>query len=331
MQKTLTTTAAMATTGLAVALAVASAGTRAASPHAVVLLAALSASIVLATHLAPALLRSVPRLVLWSVWSLCLAGALWAHASFLAATAAEAGAARLASSPAAAARAAQRADIERTLEQIKVRPAGQILRQLSWTRDDAQRSALQAELAEAQRAAHFREQLISLSAGTAAAAASVTADPVTSVLADSLAVSRDAVQLAVSLLLALLLEVIGMLLWREVLATKKDAQPVRADMHPVAPAAAPQAQTAVQQIVQISVQQPAPAAAQHVQHDAPEAVQTVPTQTAHLLSDAASDDVTRLRSAIARGDCLPTVQGIRQYLRCGQVRARELRRALESA
>lgn len=50
MQRIITTTAALAATGLAVALAVSSAAGRAPSPHAVVLLAALSASVVLATH-----------------------------------------------------------------------------------------------------------------------------------------------------------------------------------------------------------------------------------------------------------------------------------------
>jgi hypothetical protein len=335
MHRTITTIAAVSFTGLAVGLAVASAGTRAASPHATVLLAGLSVAVVLAVHLSPALLRSVPRLVLWPVWTAALVGALWAHASFLASTAADAGDARQASSPAAAARADERAEIERAISEIKARPAATIARQLSWTTDPQRAAALQVELAEARRADDLRQQLIALAGAATAAATAAAADPLTAHLADAFGVTPDAVQLAAALLLAVLLEVIGMLLWREALSSKKDAHPDQPALHPTAPAAAPQAQAAVQagmqQIVQISVHQPAPAAAQHVQHDAPELVQTVDQQTAPLLSDAGSDDVARLRAAVVRGECLPTVTGIRQYLRCGQVRARELRRALDAA
>lgn len=324
---------ALAVTALAVGLSIASALARAPAGHAAALLAGLSAAVVLAVHLSPALLRSVPRLVLWPVWLLCLAGALYAHASFLAAAAREAAAAHLASSPAAAAVAQQRAQVEQALAAIKARPAAQIARQLSWTEDQSRAAALHIELAEARRADGLRDQLIVLSAGTAAAAASATADPVDGTLARLLGVSADAVTLSVSLLLALLLEVIGMLLWREVFIVKRrqdhapDSSPI------VAPTAAPQAQQLVQagmhQILQVNVHHPAPAAAQHVHDDALPTAQSA-AQTVQLIDSSAADDVARVRAAIERGECRLTVKSIGVFLRCGTTRAQAVRHALLS-
>lgn len=322
---------ALSVTGLAVGLAIASALARAPAGHAAVLLAGLSAAIVLSVHLSPALLRSVPRLVLWPVWVFCLCGALWAHAAFFVAAASDAGAARLASSPAAAAATQRRADLQQAIDSIKARQSATILRQLSWTTDPARTLALQAELQDAQRRQALQDQLLALSAAASAAAATAIADPVSVGLASALGVSADTVQLTAGLLLALLIEVIGMLLWREVLIAHgrsiTNAEPFTQPAH----AAAPQAQAAVQQIVQVTVQQPAPAAAQPVHADAPELAQPDVRQAAPLLSDAPFDDVSRLRAAIRAGQCVPTVQGIRTYLRCSQVKARELRRALDDA
>lgn len=324
MQRTITAFAAVAVTGLAISLAVASAPARAATPIAQDLLAGIAVAAVVFVHLAPALLRSAPRAVLWPAWAVALAAALWAHASFLSATATDAGAARQAASPAAAAAAAQRAAVEQALSQIKARPTAAIARQLSWTKDQDRAAALRVELQEARRADDLRQQLIVLAGTATAAAAAPAADPLTVAVASALDVSPGAVTLTVSLLLSILLEMFGMLLWREVAAVRGGASSVQ---H-IAPASAPQAQAAVQNIVQVTVQQPAPAAAQHVQPDAPEAVQTEQAQTAPLLSAAVSDDLQRLRAAVSRGECKPTLASIRQYMRCGQQRAVDLRAAL---
>lgn len=318
-QQTITTAAALAVTGLAVSLAVASASSRAASSHAVLLLAALSVAVVLAAHLVPALLPSVPRLVLWPTWALCLAGSLYAHAGFLAAAGRDAAAAQLASSPAAAAAARQRADIERALGSIKVRPTAQISRQLSWTTDQSRAAALHLELAEARRADALRDQLIVLSAGTAAAAASATSDPVAGTLAGLLGVSPDAVTLAVSLLLALLIEVIGMLLWREVfVASGKLDQPHDSNAT-LAPTSAPQAQAAVHQVLQVNVNSTPQPAVQNVQQ-----IEQIP-----MLFD--ERELDNLRRAISRGDCSKTVASIRTYLACSSSKARSIRRAVIEA
>lgn len=318
---TVTTAAAVAVTGLAVELAIAGASSRAANAHAVNLVGYMSVAVILAVHLAPALLRSVPRAVLWPTWALCLAGALYAHASFLAAASRDAAAAQLASSPAAAAAAQQRADIERSLDNIKARPTAQISRQLSWATDPVRAAALQVELQEARRADVLRDRLIALSVDTAAAAASATSDPLGSAVAGILGVSSDAVTLTISLLLAFLIELIGMLLWREVFTgVSKPNQAPESAMIP-APTAAPKAEAVVQpvmqQVVQFNMQPPV----QPVVH---EVMQADDSQRLQI----ESDDKSRLRAAIERGECGTTVADVRTFFRCSQDKARALRRAV---
>ena len=324
MHKTITITVALSFTGLAVALAAASASTRAASPHAVALLASLSVAVVLAAHLAPALLRTVPKVVLWPTWALCLAGALYAHASFLAASGRDSAAAQLASSPAAAARASQRAEIEAALDSIKVRPTAQIARQISWTTDQSRAAALHIELAAAQRRDALHDQLVVLSTSTAAAAAGARADPVAGALASAMGVSPDALSLTIYLLLALVLELLGMLIWREVFsAVRKPDQAPESGMIS-ALTAAPQAQAVLQtgmhQVVQVNVHPHAPAAAQTLHDTVQPGMQ--------LFDTAPADDVAQLRSAIKRGLCQPTVASIRSYMGCGTTKATALRRAV---
>lgn len=301
---------AVAITSLAIALAAASAWGRAVGLHHQILLAGVSVTIVIAVHFAPALLRGMHKLVLWPFWSVCLAGAMYMHASFMTAASVDAAAERLASSPAAAARAEQRAAIEQALSSIKAKPAAQIARQLSWTTDSARIAALQIELQESQRADALRAQLVTLAAGTAAAAAGATADPVAERLASMLGVTADSVGLVVSLLFALLLEVLGMMLWCVALAGKPRADE-GADL--VMSQAAP----VMQQVPQVNVQPAVQSAVHDVMH-----------ADSHEPVPPPSDDLSRLRAAIERGDCLPTLIGIRNFMRCGQSRASDLRRAL---
>lgn len=311
MNRTIAFGLAVTVTVLAVALSVASAWGRASSlPHQI-LLAGVSAFVVAGVHLAPALMRSVvPGIVLWPFWTLCLAGALYTHASFITAAGSDAAAARLASSPAAVARAEQRAAIEQALGSIRARPAGQLARQLSWSADATRVAALQIELQEAQRADSLRAQLVSLSAGTAAAAAGATSDPAAERLAVVLGVTAEVVGLAVAMLMALLLEVFGMLLWFVALSKKNrsptHAEPVQPQPHPV-----------MQQVVQFNMQP----AVQPVVREVMQADDRQPVQIE-------ADDLSRLRAAVERGECPPTLTGIRTFMRCGQGRAGELRRAL---
>lgn len=314
LNRTLTFWMALSVTGLAVALAAASAWGRAYGLHQQIPIAGISVAVVVAVHMAPAFLRGMPKLVLWPFWTLCLAGALYMHASFMTSASSDAAAARLASSPSAAARAEQRAAIEQALSSIKARPAGQIARQLSWTTDTARVAALQIELQEAQRADALRAQLVMLAAGTAAAADTATVDLVSQRLAGLLGVTAEAVGLAYSVSMALLLELFGMMLWFVWSVSRTGAvDSAVADTQVVQPHAA----QVMQQLVQANV----PAAVQHQMHPIMQADVHEPVQLV-------SDDLSRLRSAVQRGECQPTLTGIRTFMRCGQGRASELRRAL---
>jgi hypothetical protein len=318
MRKYMTIVLAVVITSTAVTMAVASAVGRAAEKHDQLLLAAISVAIVLAVHLLPALLRSRSGLVVWPVWALCLFAALWGHAGFFANAGQTAAENRQADGVEARALAARRQAIGQALEGIKARPPATIANQLARITDPGRRAALEIELSEAKRAADLRDELVSLEAGNADMAGTA-ADPVTSTLSRVSGLGVDAITLAVSLLLAVLLEVLGMLLWMEALADR-GFQGVE-----------PDTVQSLQDVITVNVHQTAPSAAQAVQSDVPELVQTDIRQPVTFIADTPRDDVSKLRSAVRSGVCIPTVQGIRQYMRCGQVKARELRRALDDA
>lgn len=310
LNRVLTISMAIAVTGLAVALAAASAWGRASGLHQKFLLSGISMAVVVSVHLAPALLRSIPPLVIWPFWCMCLVGAIYMHANFMIVAASDAALVRLASSPVAVARAEQRAAVEEALSSIRARPAGQIARQLSWTTHPARIAALEVELQEAQRADSLRAQLVTLAAGAAAAAAGATADPVAERLAGLVGVTANSMGLAASVLFAGLLEVLGMMLWFVSLADRKR---LVADAEILPTQAAP----IVQQVVQVNVQPPEQPSLNDVVH-----------ADAHEPAQVASDDLSLLRAAIERGECQSTLNSIRTFMRCGQSRASELRRAL---
>lgn len=323
MHRTITLIAALAVTGLAMAMAFAAADVRSVTPVAAGITAGAGVFAVFLAHCGPALLRTTPRLVLWPCWAVALAASLWAHATFLTATAADAGAARQAASPAAAAAAAQRAAVEQALAGIKARPAGTIVRQLPYATDPDRQAALQAELQEARRADALREQLIVLAGAATAAATSAAADPLTVWVAGALDVTAGAVQLTFALLVALLMELAGMLLWREFAAGRTSPESTSTPAQPAAPAA----QAAVHQVLQVNVHSTTPAAPQLVQEIVQPVVQQI-EQTPVLFEER---DLDQVRRAIARGDCNKTVESIRTYLACSSSKARSLRRALLDA
>lgn len=320
MHKPLTLALAVAMTATACAMAAASAWGRAATQHAQLLLAIVSVAVVAAVHMLPALLRTHSRFVVWPVWSLCLAAALWGHAGFFASSNLAAAEAQRAQGAETRALEVRRQAVGQALDGIKARPVATVAAQLARITDPGRRAALEIELTEAKRAAGLRDELVRLAA-TSAATAGAAADPVTSSLSRVTGIGVDALSLAVALLLALLLEVLGMLLWMEALGCRKDD---KVDSTPVQKAT-PQP---VQQIVQVSVHQPASSATHPAHEDVPGLVQTDLRQAATLLPGTLSGDLARLRVAIERGECRPTLAGIRTFMRCGQGRAVELRATL---
>ena len=288
--RAITILAALAVSGLAVTMAVASSTQRAATAHDRTLLASLSVAIVLSVHLLPTLLRRRHPLVLWPTWLLCLALAGFGHASWFYRAAESAAEAREAGSATAVAAARERAAIEQTLGTIKARPVAQIARQLSLTTDPERRAALADELAEARRAAGLRDRLVSVSGYT----------PGTSEVHPSTVSSTD-VTLVMSVVAALLLEVLGALFWSVALAGDDEAsEPAQERSVPV--------RHVVQQVVNVL----APVMSRPVQSGAVEVI----------------DDLADLRAAVARGDCRPSVRGIREYMGVGSARAAQIRQQL---
>ncbi|MDH1072037.1 hypothetical protein N5C93_04250 [Pseudomonas nitroreducens] len=192
MKAAITRAFAFVVTGLAVSMAVASAWQRAGAEADRWLLAGLSAVIVLAVHLMPALLGRLSRLVVWPVWCLCFLAALWGHIWFFANASHGAAEGRAASSAQARAVQEQRRTIEAALAENKAR------------------AALEIELTEGKRANELRAQLVALSGQEAAA---VTADPVVSGLTEITGLPVAALNVWAGVLIAMLLEVLGSLLW----------------------------------------------------------------------------------------------------------------------
>lgn len=210
MQSAITRAFALIVTGLAVSMAVASAWQRAGAEADRWLLAGLSAVIVLAVHLMPALLGRLSRLIVWPVWCLCFLAALWGHVWFFANASHGAAESRAASSVQARAAQEQRRTIEAALAENKARSAATVAGILARTKDPKARAALEIELTEGKRANELRAQLVTLAGQEAAAA---TADPLVLSLTQITGLPVAAFNVWAGVLIAMLLEVLGSLLW----------------------------------------------------------------------------------------------------------------------
>jgi hypothetical protein len=296
--RTITILAALAVSGLAVSMAVASARQRAVSSQDQLLLAALGVVFVLAVHLLPALMRGRLRLVMWPVWLLCLALAGFGHASWFYLAGESAAEVRQAGSAAARAAAQERADIEQALSTIKARPLATVAAQLARTNDLDRREALALELAEAKRAANLRNRLIEVAGNTGN---TVTRRETAGNVGETLRVTggEHDIMMVVSVVAALLVELLGALLWSAALRGDDDADEVAQRGVTGVPAV-------VQQVVNFMA---------------------APVQPAGVL---VVDEVADLRAAIARGECRGSVRGIREYLSCRMETATRLKRALEA-
>jgi hypothetical protein len=282
--RAITILAALSVSGLAVALAWVSSMQRATVQHDQLLLAGVSVSAVLAVHLLPALLGRRHPIVLWSVWLLCLALAGYGHASWFYLAGQSAAEVRHAGSAAVAAAAQERAAIEQALGTIRTRPVTQVAAQLARAIDPGRRESLAAELVEARRAASLRDRLILLSRNT----------PGTVEERSETVKERD-VTLVMSVVAALLIEVLGALFWSAAFADDDDAEPV---------------QTVVQQVADI--------------------LAPVMTRPVHFGAVEVVDELAGLRAAIARGECRESVRSIREHMGCSVERASHLRRQLIS-
>lgn len=259
------------------------------------LMVALAVAVVAGVHLLPALCRS---LAIWPLWLACFVVAVHGHAGFLLQAGERVDTARHA--PQAQALIEQREAIGQALANIKARPVAVVAAQLARTRSPNRRQALSIELAQAHKAAALRDELVTLAQKRAEDArhGGVT-DPVTKGVAAVTGLSVQAVTLAVAMVTAALLELVGVVLWRAALRPELVAKPEL-----VAPVAAKAVNVAHAPVMVATAQ--------------PEPVQ------------APADPVAMLREAVARGEVALSVRDIRRFLACSQARASELRRHLVS-
>lgn len=306
--RTITCIAALAVSSLAIALAWTGAQQRSITEDGKLLQACVAVIFVVLVHLLPTLLRRLHPLVLWPVWLLCLSQACFWHASWFYLSAESAAEVRLAGSAAARAMAQERADIEKVLETIKARPVATVAAQLARTTDPDRREALALELTEARRAASLRDRMVAVS-GTPPGTTKVhsgTPEYGTGTVADTRLESGTQldIQLVMSVVAAVLVELLGALLWFAALRRDDDVEVVAKPVTVSTP-------TVVQQVVNFMA-----------------APISQPVQAAGVV---VFDEVADLRAAIVRGECRGSVRGIKEYLGCGQEAATRLKRALEAA
>jgi hypothetical protein len=307
--KSITIIVALAVTGLSVALSIASAYTRASTQHDQLLLAALGVVTVVSVHLLPGLIKGRQRLVMWPVWVACFCLVGFGHASWFLNAAEDASTARTAGSAAAIAVVKEREAIGQALGEIKARPVAVVAAQLSRTTSTKRREALALELAEARRAASMRDRLVSLAGNVMPQPETRGNDRVTAGNVEgnargmwSMAGGVGGITTAAAVAAAVVVEVLGALLWAAALRGEVDAQQPGITVQAVVP-------TVTQQIVNLM----SSPLAQPVQ---PASVPVI-------------DEVADLRGAIERGECRATVQSIRVYMGCKTETAARLRRALE--
>lgn len=250
------------------------------------LLVAMSVVIVLAVHLLPALSR---RPLAWLVWSCCLLCAVYGHLTFLTHASLRAAEVRAEQSVLASRVERQIATAREALAKIEARPVAVVAAQLAQESDRRVRAALREEIAEGRRAAALQADLARLEADSTDVQVVGATDPVTARLAVVTGWTESGVSVVIGLAFAMLLELIGALLWFEAMRPR-----VQVHAHSVRPYSPGQV---------TDTERPQPDA-----------------------TPPATDQVTQVTEAIQAGKCPPTVKGIRTFLNCSQGRAMNLRR-----
>lgn len=225
MKRTLTILFAMAITALAAAMAAASTWQRADATLDRVLWTGAALTAVVAVHFS-VLLRG--SLIVGLVWALGFAFLLYGHLSFFYNASQRAVEVRAAESAHARGVQDKRSLVEAELATIKARPAATVAAMLARAPTPERAQALQIELEESRRAAKLRETLFALADEGANTAVT---DPVAASLSDVTGVTPATIGTLVNVLGALLVEILGMLLWCEVLRPSQYAPRADSEAH----------------------------------------------------------------------------------------------------
>ena len=232
MTRPILTACAAATSSIGIAMSVASAMDRAATPADQLMFAAIGATITAAAHTLPALTRGVPGRLLWSA---CLAVTMYGHAGYFASAIERAGQHRAESVQQDGATLALRDQ----LQSITARPTATVAGDLgaaqraaaaastaarTCTRPcstlegrakaaQARVNALQTEIDEAHRADELRTQLTARAEQHDLRQREAAADPAARVLSAISGLSPETLQASVQLISAALVELLAALLW----------------------------------------------------------------------------------------------------------------------
>jgi hypothetical protein len=282
-----------------------------------ILLICLSVVIVLAVHLLPAISK---RPVMWLVWGVCLLCAVYGHLTFLTHASLRAGAAQSQETLKHIGIERQIQIIKESLEKIEARPVAVVAAELSKSTSKKERSALNLELAEAKKASVLRDQLIMLSGVSAEAQILESADPVVSKLAGFFGVKDTIIYVTIGLVISVLIEVIGALVWFEVLRV------------PVKNEAGSHVTQAVTNPMVINKNNGLCVSDGFEKILVTDNNSHVTPVTEHGSSHVNARDsglLLSLKEAIDAGNCKPTVTSIQNFLNIARSRAAELRKLLK--
>ena len=221
MKKPLNLALAVVVLLVALAMAAVAAWQRADATVDRLLMVALACVTVAAVHLLPALTK---RRIVWPLWAGCFVVAIYGHAGFFVFASTKLGEARESRSAQSTATIRHRESIEASLATIKARPLAMVAAQVLRTQDGDKLAALHIELDEAKRIANLRDELVRLDASAASnAVTGYVTDPVTFQVATMMDISERTVMLILNLSMAALIELVGMVLWLELVKPKNVA------------------------------------------------------------------------------------------------------------
>lgn len=289
-QKKLTIVFAVTLTTLAVAMAAIAAMDRGGSFADKLLLVALASLVAGLVHLLPALTKNK---LAWILWAGCFLATVYGHLTFFTNAQSRAGEIRAQNSMVASDIEKQILTVTRERDSIVSRPVTVVMRDLAATQDWKAKQVLRNELAEARRSITLTEQLIALNEEAKKSHVTQSNDRVTALLSGVTGGNGAEISLGIGLFFAILIDVAGAVLWREVFAScDSKLEPVTVPVALTPP-----------DLVKIEGE------------ELPE-------------SEVTEKTFQDLQAAIKAGICKPTVSAIRAFMGCGQAKACELRKQL---
>lgn len=277
------------------------------------LLVPLYVTATLLVHFLPSLTKN--KLVL-IVCGLCLVASLFNHLNFFVHSAERADAQRetkAEDSIRVRGLSERIADVSREYLSTGSRTETDISRLLATESSWKARSALKIELAEAKRRVALSNQLAALKLELAKLRETSGNDTVTSEISRIVSVSPDTVRVSIGLLLALLVDLSGAILWYEIfhgkVTTSNNTRKSETEV-----------------IENVKFHEPVFMAAQHISSPKVELSEDTKLETTRSSNDKV---VNAIVLAINDGKCQSTVKSIRKYLSCKTSRAAELNRTVK--